>query len=82
MPNSQGAGYVVTLTFLSSGAKIWGDYTTAHVGKQAAFVIDGRVIWAPTIKEATVGGETRIEGGAGGFSRTEAEELAARLKGQ
>src|SRR5207244_12683479 len=74
--NSQGAGYVVTLDFKSTGGKIWGDYTTGHVGKQAAFVLDSEVVSAPNIKEAIVGGRTRIEGGAGGFSPQEARDLA------
>ena len=68
--NSQGAGYEVTLDFQSDGSKKWGDYTTNHVGKQAAFVLDTEVVSAPSIKEAIVGGSTRIEGGAGGFSQT------------
>jgi preprotein translocase subunit SecD len=78
--NTQGAGYEVTMDFKSGGAKTWGDYTTSHVGKQAAFVLDTQVVSAPNIKEAIVGGSTRIEGGSGGFSQQEAKDLANVLK--
>jgi preprotein translocase subunit SecD len=78
--NTQGAGYEVTLDFKSEGGKKWGDYTTSHVGKQAAFVLDSEVVSAPSIREAIVGGQTRIEGGAGGFSQQEAKDLANVLK--
>ncbi|MFL6141975.1 MAG: protein translocase subunit SecD [Labedaea sp.] len=78
--NSQGGGYEVTLDFKGDGGKKWGDYTTSHVGKQAAFVLDTEVVSAPSIKEPIVGGSTRIEGGSGGFSQNEAKDLANTLK--
>jgi preprotein translocase subunit SecD len=75
--DDQGAGYVVNLTFKSEGNKIWGDYTTANVGKQAAFVLDSQVVSAPTINQPIVGGSTRI---SGSFSQAEASQLAGVLK--
>jgi preprotein translocase subunit SecD len=76
----QGAGYAVTVDFRGAGSRIWGDYTTAHVGGQAAFVLDTKVVSAPTIQEPIVGGSTRINGGAGGFGQGEAKDLATVLK--
>jgi preprotein translocase subunit SecD len=76
----QGAGYVVNLSFKSDGSKKWADYTTANVGKQAAFVLDTQVVSAPQIKEAISGGSTTISGGQGGFSPDEAKSLAEVLK--
>jgi preprotein translocase subunit SecD len=78
--DDQGVGYVVTLDFNGNGGKIWGDYTTKNVGKQAAFVLDTQVVSAPEIKEPIVGGSTRISGGTGGFSQKEAQDLANVLK--
>jgi preprotein translocase subunit SecD len=79
--NPQGAGYVVNLDFKSEGSKIWADYTTANVGKQAAFVLDTQVVSAPEIREPITGGSTTISGGGeGGFSPDEARDLAQVLK--
>jgi preprotein translocase subunit SecD len=79
--NPQGVGYVVNLNFKSEGSKIWADYTTANVGKQAAFVLDSQVVSAPEIREAISGGSTTISGGGqGGFTADEARSLAEVLK--
>jgi preprotein translocase subunit SecD len=74
--NSQQAGNVVNLTFKSQGAKIWGDYTTANVGKQSAFVLDTEVVSAPTIDQP-IFGATEI---SGSFSQASAQQLAGVLK--
>jgi preprotein translocase subunit SecD len=79
--NPDGVGYVVTLDFTSKGTSTWADYTTANVGKQAAFVLDTQVVSAPEIREPISGGQTQISGGAGGgFSADEARSLAEVLK--
>jgi len=78
-PDPQGAGYVVTLDFNSEGGDIWGNYTAAHVQEAAAFVLDTQVVSAPTIQGA-INGQTQITGGQGGFSSTEAKDLANVLK--
>ncbi|MHA6794901.1 protein translocase subunit SecD [Pseudonocardia bannensis] len=74
--NQQGAGYVVSLTFKSEGAAIWGEYTSQNVGKNAAFVLDGEVVSAPTINSA-IYGPTEI---SGQFSQAEAQDLAGVLR--
>jgi len=71
------AGYVVNLTFKSEGDRIWGDYTTANVGKDAAFVLDAQVVSAPRINGPIVGAPTEI---SGRFSQAEAKDLAGVLK--
>jgi preprotein translocase subunit SecD len=78
-PDPQGVGYVVTLDFNSAGNKTWADYTSAHVGQMAAFVLDTQVVSAPEIQGA-ITGQTQITGGAGGFSSDEAKDLAEVLK--
>jgi preprotein translocase subunit SecD len=79
--NPEGTGYVVSLDFESEGGEIWGDYTTANVGQQAAFVLDSQVVSAPEIQEPILGGQTMINGGGqGGFSASEAKSLAEVLK--
>ncbi len=61
--NPEGVGYVVNLDFESEGSRTWADYTSANVGKQAAFVLDTQVVSAPEIREAISGGSTTISGG-------------------
>ncbi|GAB1512816.1 protein translocase subunit SecD [Actinophytocola sp. KF-1] len=79
-PNPEGVGYVVTLDFESEGSRIWADYTEAHVGEMAAFVLDTQVVSAPEIQGA-ITGQTQITGGGqGGFSSSEAKSLADVLK--
>ena len=74
--NSQGAGWVISLTFTSQGAAIWGDYTSQNVGKNAAFVLDGEVVSAPTINSA-IYGPTEI---SGQFNQASAQQLASVLR--
>jgi preprotein translocase subunit SecD len=79
-PNPEGVGYVVTLDFKSGGSRTWADYTEAHVGQMAAFVLDTQVVSAPEIQGA-ITGQTQITGGGqGGFSSAEAKSLADVLK--
>jgi len=74
--NSQGAGWVIDVTFKSEGATIWGDYTSKNVGKNVAFVLDGEVVSAPTI-QGPIFGTTQI---TGQFSQAEAQNLAGILR--
>jgi preprotein translocase subunit SecD len=74
--NSQGAGWVISLTFKSEGSAIWGDYTSKNIGKNAAFVLDGEVVSAPTINSA-IYGTTEI---SGQFNQASAQQLASVLR--
>jgi preprotein translocase subunit SecD len=74
--NTTGVGWVVSLTFESLGAQIWGDYTTNNVGKLVAFTLDGEVVSAPSINQP-IWGPTQIEGQ---FSQEEAEQLSGVLR--
>jgi preprotein translocase subunit SecD len=74
--NQQGVGYVVDLSFKSAGATAWGDYTSQHIGEQAAFVLDGEVVSAPTIQGALYG-NTQV---SGNFNQQQAQDLAGVLR--
>ncbi|SDF11806.1 protein translocase subunit SecD [Pseudonocardia oroxyli] len=71
-----GVGSVVDLTFKSAGNAAWGAYTAANVGTQAAFVLDGEVVSAPTIQGALYG-NTQV---SGNFSQEQAQNLASVLR--
>jgi preprotein translocase subunit SecD len=57
------------------GRSVWAAYTASHQGGQVAFVVDGKVLSAPTI-QGTITGETQI---SGSFTSPEAKTLATIL---
>ncbi|MBI4666183.1 MAG: protein translocase subunit SecD [Nitrospinae bacterium] len=67
----------VSVDFNRDGARIFGDLTTASVGKRMAIVLDGNVHSAPVIREPITGGTAMIEGN---FSYEEAKDLAIVLR--
>ena len=75
--DQQQGQYVVDLQFKSDAAKVWADFTAANVGTQTAFVLDSKVVSAPTINEPIPGGRTQI---TGQFNQDSARELANVLK--
>jgi preprotein translocase subunit SecD len=78
--DQQGAR-VVAFTLKPDGAKLFGDYTSAHVGEFFAIVLDGSVISAPSIEQPITGGSGQIRGGGlGGFTRQDADELVNVLR--
>lgn len=66
----------VAFEFNAEGARRFGDFTRKHVGEILAIVLDNRIISAPRINEAILGGKGVIEGS---FSAAEAAELATLL---
>jgi protein-export membrane protein SecD len=68
---------VVSFTFDSVGARRFGDATTSNVGKPFAIVLDNKVISAPVIREAILGGRGVI---SGNFTVQLANDLALLLR--
>lgn len=68
---------IINFTLNAEGARIFGDFTGANVGKRLAIVLDGRVYSAPVINERIGGGSGQI---SGGFSVEEAHDLAIALR--
>jgi preprotein translocase subunit SecD len=68
---------VVAFKFDSVGARRFGDATKSNVGKRFAIVLDGKVISAPVIKSAILGGQGIIEGS---FTTQSANDLALLLR--
>ena len=69
-------GWAVLLTFKSQGFTDWATYTAANIGKNVAFVLDGRVITSPTIQSA-ITTDTSI---TGSFTQATSTALANSLK--
>ena len=76
-PNGRPA---VDFVLKDNGAKLFGDYTAAHVGDYFAITLDGSVISAPVIQGAIPGGHGQITGGTRGFPIKEAQNLVTVLK--
>lgn len=72
----------VSMSFDKTGAKKFGDLTSANVGKQLAIVLDNVVMSAPVIKSAITGGQAQIELGFGRFDvlHKEASDLVLILR--
>jgi preprotein translocase subunit SecD len=72
-----GGGYVVAFELNSEGTKIFGDFTSTHVGQILGIVLDKEVISVPSINSAITTGRGVIEGN---FTSDTANALALQLK--
>jgi preprotein translocase subunit SecD len=66
----------VSFSLNQEGARKFGDFTAANVGRQLAIILDSRVFSAPTI-ESRIAGEGRI---TGSFTNQEAQDLSLILR--
>jgi protein-export membrane protein SecD len=76
-PSFQANEPVVSFRFDAEGAKRFADATRANVGKPFAIVLDNKVISAPVIREAILGGSGII---SGSFTVQSASDLALLLR--
>jgi protein-export membrane protein SecD len=68
---------IVSFRFDRVGAKKFGRVTKDNIGKPFAIILDDRVVSAPVIRDAILGGSGQI---SGGFNASEANELAILLR--
>ncbi|MFI5226637.1 MAG: protein translocase subunit SecD [Candidatus Limnocylindrales bacterium] len=73
-------GRAVAFTLKSDGARLFSDYTSAHVGEYFAIVLDDKVVSAPSIQSAITDGSGIITGGTGGFSAADMNNLVTILR--
>jgi preprotein translocase subunit SecD len=76
-PTFQEGRPVVSFRFDALGGKQFGDVTRANVGHHLAIVLDNKVISAPKIQDAILGGSGVI---SGNFSAQQAQDLALLLR--
>jgi preprotein translocase subunit SecD len=67
----------ISFRFNADGARKFGDVTIRSIGKRFAIVLDGKVLSAPVIQSAIMGGSGQI---TGRFEQQEARELANMLQ--
>ncbi|MBN9304166.1 MAG: protein translocase subunit SecDF [Devosia sp. 67-54] len=68
---------VVSFSFNTHGAIVFGEITSKNVGKRFAIVLDNQVITAPTIQQPITGGSGQI---TGNFTPQSANDLAVLLR--
>ena len=68
---------IISFRFNTSGARKFGKYTQENVGRPFAIMLDDKVISAPVIREAILGGTGQI---SGNFSVETANNLAIQLR--
>tara|TARA_R110000824_G_scaffold155226_1_gene327565 strand:- start:121927 stop:123537 length:1611 start_codon:yes stop_codon:yes gene_type:complete len=68
---------IVNFSFDTTGGRMFGEVTRDNVGKPFAIVLDNKVISAPVIREAIMGGSGQI---SGNFSVQQANDLAILLR--
>ncbi len=68
---------VVTFRFNTSGARRFGKVTQANIGRPFAIVLDNKVISAPVIRDAILGGSGQI---SGSFTVESANNLSILLR--
>jgi preprotein translocase subunit SecD len=75
--NPTSGQYEVSFELKSDAAKTFADFTSTHVGKVLAIVLDKKVISAPTINSAITDGKGVIQGN---FTSQTANDLAVQLR--
>ncbi|HEX3944975.1 MAG TPA: protein translocase subunit SecD [Rhizomicrobium sp.] len=75
--SQQTGGAIVDMKFDSVGGREFGDFTRQNIGRRFAIVLDNKVIEAPVVKDAILGGSGMIEGN---FTIQSASDLAALLR--
>jgi preprotein translocase subunit SecD len=68
--------WVINFELTGEGSRVFGDYTTTHVGQNLAIVLDKRVLSAPRIDNAITGQGTI----SGSFTQETANQLALQLR--
>jgi preprotein translocase subunit SecD len=74
--NNVGA-FLVDIEFNDTGAKTFADFTSSHIGRILAIVLDKKVLNVPTIQDAITQGKGQI---SGNFTADEANRLAVNLR--
>ena len=75
--DNQSGEPVVAFRFNTTGARKFGEITSQNVGKPFAIVLDNKVITAPVIRSAILGGSGII---SGGFTAESANDLSLLLR--
>lgn len=68
---------IISFRFNQKGARAFGEFTKSNVGRPFAIVLDDKVLSAPVIRDAILGGSGQI---SGSFTTESANTLAIQLR--
>ena len=68
---------IISFRFNQKGARAFGEFTKANVGRPFAIVLDNKVLSAPVIRDAILGGSGQI---SGSFTTESANKLSVQLR--
>jgi preprotein translocase subunit SecD len=72
---------VIAVVFTDAGAKKFSELTRAQLMKLVAMVVDGKVLWAPTVNQAQQGKENVLTGNLPtGLTQEEVDRIMAILR--
>ena len=69
----------LSIVFTDDGAKKMAALSATRLGQPIAFLLDGKLIWAPVVR-AGIEREAVLSGGPGGLTPDEVQRLIAILK--
>ena len=75
----QDGGPAVAIVMTDAGAKKMAALTSTQTNKPIALLLDGKVIWAPTVR-STIDKEAVLTGGPGGLTKPQIDRLIASFK--
>jgi len=67
---------VVTFRLTEQSGRLFAEFTGSNIGRTVEIWVDGKVVMRPIIREPIAGGSVQV---SGGFTRSEAKDLADRL---
>lgn len=68
----------ITVVFTDDGARKMAALSSTRIGQPIAFLLDGKLIWAPVVR-ARIEREAVLSGGPGGLTSDEVQRLLAIL---
>ena len=71
--------WVLNLNLTEEDGETFGDWTTDHVGEQAAMVVDGEVLVAPSIMSPITEGEIQV---SGNYTQDDVRGLLDKITGR
>lgn len=69
---------VIDVTFTNAGAEKLAKLTGANIGKRIAIIVEGEILFAPTVRDTIKNGRAQI---SGNFTPEEAEKIAEGIVG-
>jgi preprotein translocase subunit SecD len=75
----QDGGPAVAIVMTEAGAKKMAALTSTQANKPIALLLDGQVIWAPTVRSA-IDKEAVLTGGPGGLTKAQIDRLIASFR--